>query len=96
MIRVVFFILLFLFIPWTALHAEVQTKSIEYAHGELKLKGHFAWDDSTKGKRPGVLVVHEWWGLNDYARQRAGTVSLNGICRVRLRYVWNGEGHHSS
>ena len=27
--------------------------------------------DQTKGKRPGVLVVHEWWGHNEYVRGRA-------------------------
>ena len=51
--------------------AAVQTKQIAYKHGDLECQGYLAWDDAVKGPRPGVLVVHEWWGLNDYARGRA-------------------------
>lgn len=54
----------------TSLAAEVQTQIINYQDGDTPLQGYLSWDDSIKGKRPGVLVVHEWWGLNDYARQR--------------------------
>jgi len=50
--------------------AEIQTQVINYHDGDNPLQGYFSWDDSIEGKRPGVLVVHEWWGLNDYARQR--------------------------
>ena len=51
--------------------AAVQTKEIDYDHNGTKLKGFLAYDDSAAGKRPGVLVVHEWWGLDDYAKKRA-------------------------
>ena len=57
----------------TATHssAAVQTKVVKYRHGAQECIGFLAWDDAKEGKRPGVLVVHEWWGLNDYARDRA-------------------------
>jgi dienelactone hydrolase len=51
--------------------AAVQTKVIEYDHGGTKLQGFLAYDDAATGKRPGVLVVHEWWGLDEYAKKRA-------------------------
>jgi dienelactone hydrolase len=51
--------------------AAVQSKPIDYKDGETALRGQLFWDDALEGKRPGVLVVHEWWGLNDYARDRA-------------------------
>ena len=51
--------------------AKIMTKTISYQHDGLNLEGFLAYDDSLKGKRPAVLVVHEWWGLNDYARSRA-------------------------
>ncbi len=54
----------------TSLSAEIQTQEIHYLHNNTPLKGYLSWDDSIEGKRPGVLVVHEWWGLNDYARER--------------------------
>jgi len=54
-----------------AVQAEIKTKAVSYQHEESKLTGHLYWDDAVKGKRPGVLVIHEWWGLNDYAKKRA-------------------------
>jgi dienelactone hydrolase len=58
--------------------AEVRTKEVSYKHDGVTLKGFLAWDDAAKGKRPGVLVVHEWWGLNDYARDRAKKLAALG------------------
>src|SRR4051812_4677558 len=53
--------------------AKVVTKSIPYEHAGVKLQGFIAYDDekTAKGKIPGVLVIHEWWGLNDYTKGRA-------------------------
>jgi dienelactone hydrolase len=51
--------------------AAVQTKTVEYQQGGTTLEGYFAWDDAKEGSRPGVLVVHEWTGLGDYAKSRA-------------------------
>lgn len=52
-------------------NAGVQSREVEYRHDDVPLRGVLYWDDAIEGKRPGVLVVHEWWGLNDYARKRA-------------------------
>jgi dienelactone hydrolase len=64
--------------------AEVRTESITYADGETKLRGYFAWDDAVKGKRPAVLVIHEWWGPNDYARKRARDLAELGYLAFAL------------
>ena len=58
--------------------AEVKIKEITYQDGDQKLKGYIAWDDSKKGKRPGVMVVHEWWGLDEYAKKRAKMLAEEG------------------
>src|SRR5262245_30550373 len=57
---------------------EVKTKTIAYEHDGTKLKGYLAYDDAVKGKRPGVLVVHEWWGLNEFAKKRAEALAKLG------------------
>ena len=60
------------------LRAAVQTKAVEYKDGDVTLEGFLAWDDAAKGKQPGVLVVHEWWGLNEYPKQRAKQLAEMG------------------
>jgi dienelactone hydrolase len=56
----------------------VKTESIEYKHGGTSCEGYFAYDDAKSGKRPGVLVVHEWGGLGDYVKQRCGMLAELG------------------
>ncbi|MFP4033119.1 MAG: dienelactone hydrolase family protein [Desulfococcaceae bacterium] len=51
--------------------AEIRAETVPYKHGDATLQGYLAYDDAQTGKRPGVLVIHEWWGLNDYAKSRA-------------------------
>jgi dienelactone hydrolase len=51
--------------------AGVKTEAVEYEADGVKLKGFVAYDDANKDKKPGVLVFPEWWGLNDYAKDRA-------------------------
>jgi len=58
--------------------AKIVTKNIDYEQGGEKLKGYLAYDDSKKGARPGVLVVHEWWGLNDYVKHRTEQLAQMG------------------
>lgn len=60
------------------LHAAVQTKVIDYKQGDQALEGYLAWDDAATGRRPGVLVVHEWTGLGDYAKMRARKLAEMG------------------
>lgn len=62
----------------------VKTKTIEYEDAGTTLKGVLAWDDAAAGKRPGVLVVHEWWGLNDYAKGRAVKLAQAGYVAFAL------------
>jgi dienelactone hydrolase len=58
--------------------AEVQDRTVEYRDGDTRLRGYLYWDDRYEKKRPGVLVVHEWWGLNAYARMRARMLAEAG------------------
>jgi dienelactone hydrolase len=58
--------------------AKVVTKEIAYEQGGQKLRGYLAYDDAKSGPRPGVLVIHEWWGLNDYVKGRARQLAEMG------------------
>jgi len=62
----------------------VMTKTISYQEDGASLQGYLAYDNALKGKRPGVLVVHEWWGLNDYARKRATQLAAMGYVAFAL------------
>ena len=58
--------------------AGITTETVRYQDGDATLQGYLVWDDAIQGKRPGVIVVHEWWGLNDYARKRAEMLAKLG------------------
>lgn len=70
--------------------AAVQTKVIEYKHGDAVLEGYLAWDDAVRGQRPGVLVVHEWTGLTDYVQMR--TRKLAGMGYLAFALDMYGKG----
>lgn len=78
--------------------AEVVARAIEYRHGEVKLEGYLAYDPDAAAaarqqgrKLPGVLIVHEWWGLNDYARGRARQVAELGYVAFALDMYGKGR-----
>jgi len=58
--------------------AKLVTKTVEYRQGDTLLEGYLAYDDSIKGKRPGVLVIHEWTGLGPYEKKRAEQLATLG------------------
>lgn len=76
--------ILLLFVGEFSAYAKIQGKEVKYSANGVKLKGYLVYDDSIKGKRPGVLVVHEWWGLNDYARNRARMLAELGYTAFAL------------
>jgi dienelactone hydrolase len=58
--------------------AAIHTKTIEYEQGGTALEGFIAYDDSFSGARPGVLIVHQWFGLTDYEKHRAEQLASLG------------------
>src|SRR5512144_1890169 len=74
----------------TGAEAGLRTERIEYRHGDAVLAGYLAYDDAVVGKRPGVLVVHEWWGLNDYAKRRAEQLARLGYVAFALDMYGKG------
>jgi len=72
--------------------SSIVTRAVEYDHNGVKLEGYLAYDDSkTKdGKLPGVLIVHEWWGLSDYERGRAVQLAKLGYVAFALDMYGKG------
>lgn len=74
--------------------AEIQTREIPYTAADgTRMIGYHAYDDAFDGKRPGVVVVHEWWGLNDYAKRRAR--DLAGLGYSALAIDMYGDGRNT-
>jgi dienelactone hydrolase len=71
--------------------AEVKTQEVEYKQGTTVLQGFVAWDDAIKGKRPGVLVIHEWWGHNEHAREQARRLAKAGYVGFALDMFGKGK-----
>jgi dienelactone hydrolase len=70
---------------------EIIGKEVLYNAGDLRLKGYLAYDDSTAVKRPGILVVHEWWGHNEYARKRARMLAKIGYTTLAVDMYGDGR-----
>jgi dienelactone hydrolase len=74
--------------------AAIKTQEIPYESADgTRLIGYLAYDDAIQGRRPGVLVVHEWWGLNDYAKRRAR--DLAGLGYAALAIDMYGDGRNT-
>ena len=62
-----------------AAQAQLHNSAIEYKDGDTVLEGYLAYDDSAaQGKRPGVIIVHQWKGLGDYEKKRAEMLAKLG------------------
>ena len=73
------------------LQAAVVGKEVSYQTGETVMKGYLAYDDALTGKRPGILVVHEWWGHNSYARKRAEMLAELGYTAMAVDMYGDGK-----
>ena len=55
----------------TQAFAVIQEEAVTYKDGDTVMKGFIVYDDANKGKRPGIVVVHEWWGITKHVREEA-------------------------
>ena len=70
---------------------KIEGKPVDYKAGKVTMKGYLAYDENVKGKRPGVLVVHEWWGHNEYARTRARMLAELGYTALAVDMYGEGK-----
>ena len=57
---------------------EIVTEAVAYQDGDVELEGYLAYDKNRSGKQPGVLVIHEWWGLGEHPKARARALAELG------------------
>ncbi len=73
------------------LNAEVVSKQVSYQSNGVALQGYLAYQDDGEQDKPAVLVVHEWWGHNDYARRRADMLAELGYVAFALDMYGEGK-----
>ncbi len=69
----------------------ISNQTIEFEVDGTSHHAYMAWDRDVDGPRPGVMVIHEWWGLNDYIRGRADMLAELGYCGFAVDMYSNGE-----
>ncbi len=69
---------IFIFLFSMDAHAKIQAETVEYKHGGVILEGYLVYDDSFKGRVPGVLIAHEWTGIGPYVKNRARQIAALG------------------
>ncbi len=71
--------------------AELQSTVVNYEVSGQPFQGYLSFDNSIKTKRPGVIVVHEWWGHNAYARKRADMLAKLGYTAFAIDMYGTGK-----
>lgn len=71
--------------------SDIQSREISYSAGGADMTAYLAWDGARSGRRPGVLVVHEWWGRNDYVRRRADMLAELGFTAMAVDMYGGGR-----
>jgi len=86
-----FAVVTLLLVATSIMEAKVVGKHVEYSEGQTTLKGYIVFDNAFNGKRPGIIVVHEWWGNNDYSRRRADMLARLGYVAFAADLYGNGK-----
>jgi len=69
----------------------ISGEEVSYSTGDTEMKGYIAYNEADTVKRPGILVVHEWWGHNDYVRERAEMLAELGFVALAVDMYGDGK-----
>ncbi len=89
--RLILLGLLLNFVGISGLQARLIKQDINYKVEGTSFKGYLVYDNAFKNQRPGILVVHEWWGHNAYARKRAEMMAQLGYVALAVDMYGNGR-----
>lgn len=70
---------------------EVAESTVEYKAEDTVMKGHIAYDSKIKGKRPGIIVIHEWWGQDEFVKDRARELAKLGYTAIAADMYGNAK-----
>ncbi len=70
---------------------QINGQEVSYSTDRTQMEGYIAYDASKEDKRPGILVVHEWWGHNEYVRKRADMLAELGYVALAVDMYGNGK-----
>ncbi len=70
---------------------KLKEENITYTGDSITMNGYVVYDENVEGARPAVLVVHEWWGMNDYAKMRARELAKLGYIAMALDMYGDGK-----
>nr|WP_299068097.1 dienelactone hydrolase family protein [uncultured Allomuricauda sp.] len=73
------------------LPVKVKGEEVTYASDSTNLKGYISFDENNQKIRPGILIVHEWWGHNDYVRKRADMLAELGYTAMAIDMYGDGK-----
>ncbi|HEX5243451.1 MAG TPA: dienelactone hydrolase family protein, partial [Tepidisphaeraceae bacterium] len=74
----------------SSVRGAIHTETVKYKAGSIEAEGFLAYDDSKPGKRPGIVVVPEWWGMTDYPKHRAQQLAELGYVAFAADMYGNG------
>jgi dienelactone hydrolase len=78
----------------TLASAEVVLEEVEYTHNDQRLVGFIAYDNTVSAIRPGVMIIHDWNGIDDYEKGRAKQLAELGY--VAFAADIYGKGHNAA
>jgi len=70
---------------------QIKEENIHYIVNGITYNGFVAYNENLKKKRPAILVVHEWWGLNDYTKMRARQLAELGYIAMAVDLFGDGK-----
>ena len=70
---------------------DIKDESVSYGTDTVSFNGYVAYDGNREGRRPVVMVVHEWWGLNDYVKARTRQLAEMGYLAMAVDMYGNGK-----
>jgi dienelactone hydrolase len=71
--------------------AAIKEEPVTYKDGETTMKGFVVYDDASKAKRPGVIVVHEWWGITKHVHEEARKLAGQGYTAFIVDMYGDGK-----